>query len=151
MFNYSEYYKTRFQAPLIDSSIIEIPDSPDFVSPMDSDLANINYVDSHGHIVDVLSQVLRTNSALERSKLLDLLEDNSSISGQEFAQLDDDTKIQLLKPRSIQSLAEMSSYTDYVQNFIEANNIQTTEPPQSTEPSHPTPSPQSPQHRIELK
>lgn len=142
MFNFSEYYKTRFQAPLVDSSVIELPDSPDFISPMDSDLASINYVDSHGHIVDVLSQVLSTTSVLERNKLLDLLEDNSSISGQEFAQLDDDTKIQLLKPRSIQSLAEMSAYTDYVQNFIEVNNIQITEPPQSTEPSQPTEPPQ---------
>lgn len=143
MFNYSEYYKTRFQAPLVDSSIIELPDTPDFVSPMDSDLASINYLDSHGHIVDVLSQVLRTNSVLERNKLLDLLEDNSSVSGQEFAQLDDDTKIQLLKPRSIQSLAEMSAYTDYVQHFVEANNIQPTEPPQPTDPTQPTESPQT--------
>lgn len=142
MFNFSEYYKTRFQAPLVDSSVIELPDSPDFISPMDSDLASINYVDSHGHIVDVLSQVLSTTSVLERNKLLDLLEDNSSISGQEFAQLDDDTKIQLLKPRSIQSLAEMSAYTDYVQNFIEANNIQPTEPPQPAEPPQSTESPQ---------
>lgn len=142
MFNFSDYYKTRFQAPLVDSSIIELPDTPDFVSPMDSDLASINYVDSNGHIVDVLSQVLRTNSVLERNKLLDLLEDTSSISGQEFAQLDDDTKIQLLKPRSIQSLAEMSAYTDFVQNFIEANNIQPTEPPQPTEPTQPTEPPQ---------
>lgn len=143
MFNHIEYYKTRFQAPLVDSSIFELPDNPDFVSPMDSQLASINYLDSHGHIVDVLSQVLRTNSVLERNKLLDLLEDNSSVSGQEFAQLDDDTKIRLLKPRSIQSLAEMSAYTDYVQNFIEANNIQPTEKPQSTEPPQPTEPPQS--------
>lgn len=138
MFNYSVYYKTRFQAPLVDSSIIELPESPDFVSPMDSDLASINYVDSSGHIVDVLSQVLRTNSVLERNKLLDLLEDNSSVSGQEFAQLDDDTKIQLLKPRSIQSLAEISAYTDFVQNFIDSNNLQPTEPSQPTEPTEPT-------------
>ena len=138
MFNYLEYYKTRFQAPLVDSSIIELPDTPDFVSPMDSDLASINYVDSNGHIVDVLSQVLRTTSVLERNKLLDLLEDNSSVSGQEFAQLDDDTKIQLLKPRSIQSLAEMSAYTDYVQNFIESNNIQPAVPPQPVDPPQPT-------------
>jgi hypothetical protein len=55
MFNFSEYYKTRFQAPLVDSSVIELPDSPDFISPMDSDLASINYVDSHGHIVDASS------------------------------------------------------------------------------------------------
>lgn len=142
MFHFVDYYKTRFQAPPVDSSIIELPDTPDFVSPMDSDLASINYVDSNGHIVDVLSQVLRTNSVLERNKLLDLLEDNSSISGQEFAQLDDDTKIQLLKPRSIQSLAEMSAYTDYVQNFIESNNIQPTEPPQPTESPQPTEPPQ---------
>jgi hypothetical protein len=74
--------------------------------------------------------------------LLDLLEDNSSISGQEFAQLDDDTKIQLLKPRSIQSLAEMSAYTDYVLNFLEVNNIQPTEPPQPIESPQPTEPPQ---------
>lgn len=142
MFNYLEYYKTRFQAPLVDSSIIELPETPDFVSPMDSDLASINYVDSSGHIVDVLSQVLRTTSVLERNKLLDLLEDNSSISGQEFAQLDDDTKIQLLKPRSIQSLAEMSAYTDYVRNFIDANNIQPSDPPQPVDTPQPADPPQ---------
>ena len=143
MFKDKDYYRTRFQAPSVDTSFIGLPDNPDFVSPMDSDLSSINYVDSYGHIVDVLSQVLRTNSVLERNKLLDLLEDNSSVSGQEFSHLDDDTKIQLLKPRSIQSLAEMSAYTDYVQNFIEANNIQPTEPPQSTEPPQPTEPPQS--------
>lgn len=133
MFKDKDYFRTRFQAPIVDTSFLGSPDNPDFVSPMDSDLSSINYVDSHGHIVDVLSQVLRTNSVLERNKLLDLLEDNSSVSGHEFAQLDDDTKIQLLKPRSIQSLAEMSAYTDYVQNFIEANNIQPTDPPQPTD------------------
>ena len=133
MFKNKDYYRTRFQADLVDTSFLHSPDNPDFISPMDMQLSEINYVDSHGHIVDVLSQVLRTNSVLERNKLLDLLEDNSSVSGQEFAQLDDDTKIQLLKPRSIQSLAEMSAYTDYVQNFIEANNIQPTDPPQPTE------------------
>ncbi len=142
MFKDKDYFRTRFQAPSVDTSFIGCPDNPDFVSPMDSDLSSINYVDSHGHIVDVLSQVLRTNSVLERNKLLDLLEDNSSISGQEFAQLDDDTKIQLLKPRSIQSLAEMSAYTDYVQNFIEANNIQPTDSPQPTEPPQSTDPPQ---------
>lgn len=138
MFKDKDYFRTRFQAPLVSTLVHDIPENADFISPMDSDLAAINYVDSNGHIVDVLSQVLRTNSVLERNKLLDLLEDNSSISGQEFAQLDDDTKIQLLKPRSVQSLAEMSAYTDYVQNFIDANNIQPTEPPQPTELPQPT-------------
>ena len=142
MFKIKDYYRTRFQAVLLDTSFFQDPENPDFICPMDKDLSAINYVDSHGHIVDVLSQVLHTTSVLERNKLLDLLEDNSSISGQEFAQLDDDTKIQLLKPRSIQSLAEMSAYTEYVQNFIEANNVQPTEPPQSTEQPHPTESPQ---------
>lgn len=142
MFKIKDYYRTRFQAALEDTSFLFDPDNPDFISPMDKDLSAINYVDSHGHLVDVLSQVLHTTSVLERNKLLDLLEDNSSISGQEFAKLDDDTKIQLLKPRSIQSLAEMSAYTDYVQNFIEANNIQPTDPPQPTEPPQPTDPPQ---------
>lgn len=134
MFKDLNYYRTRFQANAGNTAVYDQPDNPDFICPMDNDLASINYVDSKGHIVDVLSQVLRTTSVLERNKLLDLLEDNSSISGQEFAQLDDDTKIQLLKPRSIQSLAEMSAYTDYVQNFIEANNIQPTDPPQPADP-----------------
>lgn len=142
MFKNKDYYRSRFQAVIVDTSFFQDPENPDFVSPMDKDLSAINYVNSHGHIVDILSQVLRTNSVLERNKLLDLLEDNSSVSGQEFAQLDDDTKIQLLKPRSIQSLAEMSAYTDYVQNFIEANNLQPTESPQPTEPPQPTDSPQ---------
>lgn len=142
MFKNKDYYRTRFMADSINTSVLDQPDNPDFISPMDIELASINFVNSKGHIVDVLSQVLRTNSVLERNKLLDLLKDNSSVSGQEFAQLDDDTKIQLLKPRSIQSLAEMSSYIDYVQNFIEANNIQPTEPPQSTEPTEPTEPPQ---------
>ena len=142
MFKDKDYFRTRFQAPSVDTSFLGLPDNPDFVSPMDCDLSSINYVDSHGHIVDVLSQVLRTNSVLERNKLLDLLEDTSSVSGQEFAQLDDDTKIQLLKPRSIQSLAEISAYTDYVQNYIEANNIQSSEPPQPTEPPQSSEPPQ---------
>ena len=56
------------------------------------------------------------------------LQDNSSASA--FDKLDDETKLQLLKPRSIQSLDELSEYGDMLKSAIEQFNA----------PSDPAPS-----------
>lgn len=141
--NLHSYFTTRFCSDFNGAPFVPDPEDNDFISPIDSSLSELNYVDSHMRITDVLSIVLHSDSELERRKYLDLLTDQSSVSGSQFANLDDDTKIQLLKPRSAQSPAEMASYADYVQNFIDANNIPEPAPAPSPEPAS-EPAPASP-------
>ena len=142
--NVSNYFSNCFVAHPCDDPLVIDPEDNDFKSPLDSSLSGINYVDSHMRIVDVLSQVLHCDSELERRKYFDLLVDTSTTSGSQFAQLDDDTKIQLLKPRSAQSPAELASYVEFVNNFIQANNISEPAPEPTPEPTpEPAPEPAS--------
>ena len=75
-----------------------------------------------GQLADLLSQVLKTENPLLRDSLMSKLEtlppNASALNG-----VDDDTKIQLLKPRSCQSLSEMADFTKYVESAIEQLNI----------------------------
>lgn len=75
-----------------------------------------------GQISDLLSQVLNTENPLLRDSLMSKLEtlppNTSALKG-----VDDETKIQLLKPRSCQSLSEMADFTKYVESAIEQLNI----------------------------
>lgn len=77
---------------------------------------------STGQLVDLLSQVLQTDNPLIRDSLLSKLEtlppSSSALSG-----VDDDTKIQLLKPRSCQSLSEMADFASYVGKALEQLNV----------------------------
>lgn len=84
-------------------------------------------------IADLLSQVLKTENPLLRDSLLSKLQTLPSNSSALNA-VDDVTKIQLLKPRSCQSLSEMSDFTKYVESAIEQLNIdpnQVETPPSS--------------------
>lgn len=75
-----------------------------------------------GQLSDLLSQVLKTENPLLRDSLMSKLETlpptSSALNG-----VDDETKIQLLKPRSCQSLSEMADFTKYVESAIEQLNI----------------------------
>ena len=92
---------------------------------------------STGQLVDLLSQVLQTDNPLLRDSLLSKLEtlppSSSALSG-----VDDDTKIQLLKPRSCQSLSEMADFASYVGKALEQLNV---DPNEVTEPD-PEPDPE---------
>ena len=73
-----------------------------------------------GHVVDLLTRLLNTSNDLERNQLMQYLQDNSSASA--FDKLDDETKLQLLKPRSIQSPDELSDYGDMLKSALEQFN-----------------------------
>lgn len=139
--NRSEYFKGRYHS---DNVSLVLPLSPlDSYNPMDIEAAQTMFpVDKYGRLSDLLSRMLQTDSTLERNQLLSLLDDTSTLVGKEFARLDDETKMQLLKPRCVQSFVEIERYSEYVSDFIEKNNVKVstepTEPTQPTEPTEPT-------------
>lgn len=113
MFNRSNYYHKLYSVDVkvlpSDSDILDVP-SPLNVEEIDA-LFPSN--PSTGQLVDLLSQVLQTENPLLRDSLLSKLESlpptSAALSG-----VDDETKLQLLKPRSMQSLSEMSEFTEFV-------------------------------------
>lgn len=136
--NRSEYFKGRYHS---DNVSVVLPLSPlDSYNPMDVEVAETMFpVDKYGRLSDLLSRMLQTDSTLERNQLLSLLDDTSTPVGKEFARLDDETKMQLLKPRSVQSFVEIERYSEYVSDFIQKNNVKvSTEPTEPTEPTQPT-------------
>lgn len=137
--NRFEYFNGRYHS---DNVSVELPSSPlDSFIPMDVEVVETMFpVDKFGRLSDVLTRMLNTDSTLERNQLLSLLEDTSSSVGKEFARLDDETKMQLLKPRSVQSFVEIERYSQYVDDFITKNNVpvssettETTETADTTE------------------
>lgn len=78
-----------------------------------------------GQLVDLLSQVLQTENPLLRDSLMSKLQtlppSSSALNG-----VDDATKLQLLKPRSCQSLADMAEFSEYVSNALEQLNVDTS-------------------------
>lgn len=134
--NRFEYFNRRYHS---DNVSVELPSSPlDSFIPMDVEVVETMFpVDKFGRLSDVLTRMLNTDSTLERNQLLSLLEDTSSSVGKEFARLDDETKMQLLKPRSVQSFVEIERYSQYVDDFISKNNVpvstETTETTETTD------------------
>lgn len=136
--NRTDFFKGRYHC---DNVSVDLPLSPlDSYNPMDVDVAQTMFpVDKYGRLTDLLSRILQTDSSLERNQLLSLLDDTSSPVGKEFARLDDATKMQLLKPRCVQSFVEIERYSQYVSDFIEKNNVPvSTEPIEPTVPTEPT-------------
>lgn len=87
-----------------------------------------------GQLRDLLSQILSTQNPLLRDSLLSKLQsvspDSSALQG-----VDDETKLQLLKPRSIQSLSEMADYAQFVGSVLDDLNVSPTpEPAPAPEP-----------------
>lgn len=80
---------------------------------------------STGQLADLLSQVLQTDNPLLRDSLLSKLE-TLSPSSSALSGVDDDIKIQLLKPRSCQSLSEMADFASFVGHALEQLNVDST-------------------------
>lgn len=136
MFNRASYYNELYSVDVSilpkDSDILSVP------SPLDDDTNNVLFPTdpSTGQIKDLLSQILETDNPLLRDSLMSKLETLpptcSALNG-----VDDDVKIQLLKPRNAQSLSEMADYADYVSKALEQLNVpipSLTETETETEP-----------------
>lgn len=122
MFNRAERYNKLYSVDVSilpkDSDILAVP------SPLDvEEIVALFPVDpSTGQLVDLLSQILQTENPLLRdslmSKLVTLPSSSSALQG-----VDDETKLQLLKPRNIQSLSEMAEFSEFVSSAIEQLNV----------------------------
>ena len=122
MFNRAKYYNELYS---VDSSILpKDSDILDVPSPVDVEENEQLFPQdpSTGQLADLLSQVLQTENPLLRDSLMSKLETLPSNSSA-LANVDDATKIQLLKPRSCQSLSEMADFADYVSSALEQLNV----------------------------
>lgn len=138
MFNRAKRYNVLYSVDVSilpkDSDILSVP------SPL-NDEENFQlfpFDPSTGQLVDLLSQVLKTENPLLRDSLLSKLESlppsSSALSG-----VDDETKLQLLKPRSMQSLSEMADFTEFVSRALEQLNVPSQSEPESEQVPEPVP------------
>jgi len=120
----------------VDTSIL--PSDKDIfpaVSPVDGEenAALFPQDPSTGQLIDLLSQILQTENPLLRDSLMSKLESlppsSSALQG-----VDDETKLQLLKPRSIQSLSEMAEFSEFVSSAIEQLNVDSSKVDTAPEP-----------------
>ena len=121
MFNRADRYNKLYSVDVSilpkDSDILAVP------SPLnEEEIVALFPVDpSTGQLVDLLSQILQTENPLLRDSLMSKLETLPS-SSSALQGVDDKTKLQLLKPRSIQSLSEMAEFSEFVSSAIEQLN-----------------------------
>lgn len=138
MFNRAKYYNKLYSVDVSilpqDSDILVVP------SPVnDEENEQLFPQDpSTGQLSDLLSQILQTENPLLRDSLMSKLETLPSNSSA-LANVDDATKIQLLKPRSCQSLSEMADFADYVSSALEQLNVA----PESAPETAPEPAPET--------
>lgn len=131
MFNRAKYYNELYS---VDDSILpKDSDILDVPSPVDVEENEQLFPQdpTTGQLVDLLSQVLQTENPLLRDSLMSKLETLPSTSSA-LANVDDATKIQLLKPRSCQSLSEMADFANYVSSALEQLNVAPETAPEST-------------------
>lgn len=139
--------RTSYYQGLYTANVATIPLPSDLLavpSPFDAEeAAHLFPVDpTTGQLRDLLSQILNADSPLVRDALMSKLEvispQSSALKG-----VDDATKLQLLKPRSVQSLSEMADYAKFVGDVLEdLNVVPSVEPTPSAEPTpsnEPTP------------
>lgn len=141
MFNRSNYYNKLYSVDVTitpqDSEILAVP------SPLNDQEVDALFPQdpSTGQLADLLSQVLQTENPLKRDSLLSKLEtlppSSSALRG-----VDDDIKIQLLKPRSCQSLSEMADFATFVGKALEQLNVSVDSVPESESDSEPEPEPE---------
>ena len=136
MFNRAKYYNKLYSVDVSilpkDSDILDVPtpindEENEQLFPQDP---------STGQLADLLSQILQTENPLLRDSLMSKLETLPSTSSS-LVNVDDATKIQLLKPRSCQSLSEMADFADYVSSALDQLNVA----PESAPESAPEPAP----------
>lgn len=115
---YNKLYSVDVNILVKDSDILAVP------SPLDVEEIEALFPQdpSTGQLVDLLSQILQTENPLLRDSLMSKLEtlppSSSALQG-----VDDATKLQLLKPRNLQSLSEMAEFTEYISTALEQLNI----------------------------
>lgn len=142
MFNRAKYYQKLYSVDAStlpkDSDILAVP------SPLNNEENEQLFPQdpSTGQLADLLSQVLQTENPLLRDSLMSKLETLPSNSSA-LANVDDATKIQLLKPRSCQSLSEMADFADYVSSALEQLNVAPESAPAPETAPAPEPEPQS--------
>lgn len=138
---YNKLYSVDVNILVKDSDILLVP------SPLDVEEIEALFPQdpSTGQLVDLLSQILQTENPLLRDSLMSKLEtlppSSSALQG-----VDDATKLQLLKPRNLQSLSEMAEFTDYVSKALEQLNVgsdQVNSDPDPDPDSDPEPEPVS--------
>lgn len=133
MFNRAYYYNALYSVDAAilpkDSDILSVP------SPLDTETNDTLFPQdpTTGQLADLLSQILQTDNPLLRDSLMSKLETLPSTSSALHG-VDDDVKIQLLKPRSAQSLSEMADYAEYVSKAIDQLNVPIT-PEHDSEPA----------------
>lgn len=135
---YNKLYSVDVNILVKDSDILVVP------SPLDVEENEALFPQdpSTGQLVDLLSQILQTENPLLRDSLMSKLEtlppSSSALKG-----VDDATKLELLKPRNLQSLSEMAEFTNFVSSALEQLNVkpepEPTEP--ESEPTEPEPEP----------
>lgn len=133
MFSRNKYYIGLYSVDMSilpsDKDILPVP------SPVDDEenVALFPQDPTTGQLVDLLSQVLQTENPLLRDSLMSKLQtlppSSSALNG-----VDDATKLQLLKPRSCQSLADMAEFSEYVSNALEQLNVDTSSVNSEPEP-----------------
>ena len=142
MFNRAKYYNELYSVDVSilpkDSDILDVPtpvndEENEQLFPQDP---------TTGQLADLLSQVLQTENPLLRDSLMSKLETLPSNSSA-LSNVDDATKIQLLKPRSCQSLSEMADFADYVSSALEQLNVAPGPDPAPEPAPEPEPAPQS--------
>lgn len=136
--HYKNMYTCNVDSVPCSSDLLPVP------SPFNAEeAAHLFPVDpTTGQLRDLLSQILSTDNPLLRDSLLSKLQsvspDSSSLQG-----VDDATKLQLLKPRSVQSLSDMADYAQFVGSVLDDLNVvppaEPTPPDESTPPAEPTP------------
>lgn len=143
MFNRAEYYCKLYSVDVSvlpsDKDILSVP------SPLDvEEVANLFPQDpTSGQLYDLLSQILQAESPLLRDSLMSKLETLPS-SSSALQGVDDATKLQLLKPRNLQSLSEMAEFAEYVSKALEQLNVDPNQVNSESEPvpeSEPEPEP----------
>lgn len=141
--DYKSYYNAQFTALSVCPSADSYPpQSKEILLDMDSLSVMFPINNETGHVVDLLTRLLNTTNELERNQVMQYLQDNSSASV--FDKLDDSTKLQLLKPRSVQSLGELAEYGDMLKSAIEQFNVSSAPAPSDTAPSGSAPSDPAP-------
>ena len=141
--NFKDYFRTLYVGVGVCPSADSYP-AETKVSLLDMDSLSVMFPlnEETGHVVDLLTRLLNTSNELERNQIMQYLQDNSSASA--FDKLDDTTKLQLLKPRSLQSLDELSEYGDMLKSAIEHFSAPSDPAPSEPAPSEPAPSDPAP-------
>ena len=135
---YNKLYSVDVNILVKDSDILAVP------SPLnvEENEALFPQDPSTGQLADLLSQILQTENPLLRDSLMSKLEtlppSSSALQG-----VDDATKLQLLKPRNLQSLSEMAEFTEYISTALEQLNVVSNVADKPEPDPEPEPEPES--------